>query len=76
MSTPFWRMHWLNLTRAASCELAALDVEGDEDEPHPATTKAARTEMSARAKTRRGLVMSMPTRCRVNMRVGWQSMKS
>ena len=54
MSTPLSRMHCVNFTRAASCEVVlAVADEDDEEEPHPVTTRAMNADMRARAVTRR-----------------------
>ena len=63
MSTPFSRMHCVNLTRAASCEVVlAVAEEDDEEEPHPVATRAMKADMRARAVTRREKEKGMAAR--------------
>ena len=64
MSTPLSRMHCVNFTRAASCEvvLAVADEDDEEEEPHPVATRAINADMRARAVTRREMEKGMTVR--------------
>ena len=64
MSTPLSRMHCVNFTRAASCEvvLAVADEDDEEEEPHPVATRAMNADMRARAVARREMEKDMTAR--------------
>jgi len=63
MSTPLSRMHCVNFTRAASCEVVlAVADEDDEEEPHPVATRAMNADMRARAVPRREMEKGMSAR--------------